>query len=1122
MEQHKIDIATFIHDLSDIPHSDILVNVADDSTQFIPTAVFFDEEFKLDIDASLKKVMQAAAQYRKEADINSLCYISHFIAWNVKDVQVRTPLFICPVDWKIQKTTGKFTGQLLTEQAEVNPFVRRQFRELCGVDLEGFEWNNPSGFIDQLKSVAAEQNLKIEVLDLSGLGNFHYHRYHILRELEGIQRADYSSSLVSELLGDGVSEPVDYTFPRDVLTPVDSDQLSVFDSFAKQNTIVHGPPGTGKSQVLINILGKSLFSGLNTLVVSEKKVALQVLEKKLSQHGLSAFSFTVHSQVRSRDLIAKLKSTWSFLESQVAEKKPNLRLSEQHLARLQLLLDRLNASDTFGGISYSELNNLRQPYIGKKVEFSSNVPELKQWLEWKGLFEELDYKWGSLKPIQGYKAAFFTSVSNDQLLENVKISLDKLKQLEPNLTLEKLQNLVAKLGRCQLIENEWYKSSVQIISKPKEEKKYVTQLERLHILKDELLSFETEKNNWKSEPSKTQLESWSKAERGWWKKRQRQKSIIACLKNKELDVEIALSNWNTYLHLKEQILGCESYFKQLGLPTESVHLIAHGVFLKQLKSDSSGELAELASWPEEQRRLLLQEQHELIRLSQQLTSYFELGANESIALFIKEKSETFETLLPFLNRLKELPNVFFRTLKLHASLSELEACIVHSNWKKIEAVFPELVDFDGDALKKLLGTIVHSQEVEAELFAHQLIENQRTQFTAFEQLLRTPSTKLKGADKLLKAELKKGKALLVREFAKSRSHLSIRELLEGDAQKWIQLMLPIWMATPNQVADHFPLKRHLFDVVVFDEASQIPLPSALGALYRSKRALVAGDSQQMSPSSYFGKASLSHDLLHQASFYYAPSKLRHHYRSAYTDLISFSNKHFYNNELIVYPSSVQKSVCFRHYSPNGRFENRRNSVEANDLASYLETVKWTNTIGIVAFSEEQLKAIWEACSQKVQDKITVGQENGTVFFKALEQVQGDEADILLISLGYARNEEDQFQMRFGPLNFENGYKRLNVLLTRAIQEMHFFLSVESSEFGISANESVNLLRRYLQQLENEQKESKLEFPYNLVPSILKGNKIMFNGITQHIPKATDLITFYQVLKFRGWELQFEL
>jgi hypothetical protein len=135
-------------------------------------------------------------------------------------------------------------------------------------------------------------------------------------------------------------------------------------------------------------------------------------------------------------------------------------------------------------------------------------------------------------------------------------------------------------------------------------------------------------------------------------------------------------------------------------------------------------------------------------------------------------------------------------------------------------------------------------------------------------------------------------------------------------------------------------------------------------------------------------------------------------------------------------------------------------------------------------------------------------------------VQGEECDRLVISLGYGRNVEGDFHMRFGPLNTKNGAKRINVLLTRAKRQIDFFSSVTSSDFKISDNEAVDLLRRFLAHIEmGFLPESSLEFPLNLRPEVKK-NVLTFSQIYQQISDAHELVTLVRVLENRGWRIQF--
>ena len=238
------------------------------------------------------------------------------------------------------------------------------------------------------------------------------------------------------------------------------------------------------------------------------------------------------------------------------------------------------------------------------------------------------------------------------------------------------------------------------------------------------------------------------------------------------------------------------------------------------------------------------------------------------------------------------------------------------------------------------------------------------------------------------------------------------------------------------------------------------------------------------------------------------------------DLISFSNQHFYTNELTAYSQKNAAIPIHHHYIENGKFIDRKNEIEAESVVKRIrEVIKLPGSVGVVAFSEEQLSMIWNLLSSDEKQALNNKIESNEGFFKALENVQGDECDSLIISFGYGKNEEDQFMMRFGPMNRENGRKRLNVLLTRAIKTIDFFCSVTSSDFKLTDNESINLIRKWIAFSESYKNELRYIFPINEQP-LITGKNLEFRSIHQSISSAKELHTFATVLSARGWNLKF--
>jgi superfamily I DNA and/or RNA helicase len=348
--------------------------------------------------------------------------------------------------------------------------------------------------------------------------------------------------------------------------------------------------------------------------------------------------------------------------------------------------------------------------------------------------------------------------------------------------------------------------------------------------------------------------------------------------------------------------------------------------------------------------------------------------------------------------------------------------------------------------------------------------------------------------------------------------------LESEAAHWISLLKPIWLSSPVQIAMDLPLIKNRFDVAIIDEASQLLLSHSLGTIYRSKQLIVAGDSMQMAPSAFFQRGnSNALTLLDQASFNLPQSPLKFHYRSQHEELIQFSNQHFYNNELIVLPSYPNYQAIASIYLPGNHYKDGTNLVEAQAAKNLLiEKLGLKDTrIGLVAFSEKQLKAIVSLCTAAERLAIEVALESDALFLKTAEQIQGDECDEIIISFGYGYNEDGRFDLRFGPLTQEGGDKRLNVLFSRAKRKIHFIHSVRAEDFPMSENPTIHVLKQWFSYVESTKTASdSLRIPH-VVDHQMDGREIRIQRWIDLSSNVFDLITYESILSARGWVIREE-
>ena len=340
--------------------------------------------------------------------------------------------------------------------------------------------------------------------------------------------------------------------------------------------------------------------------------------------------------------------------------------------------------------------------------------------------------------------------------------------------------------------------------------------------------------------------------------------------------------------------------------------------------------------------------------------------------------------------------------------------------------------------------------------------------------------------------------LVKHEAKKRRSHIPVRELLKR-AGATIQALKPCFMMSPMSVAQYLEPGRLEFDIVIMDEASQIKPEDAIGAIARSKQLVVVGDPEQLPPTTFFDRilgddefdedqlaAEQSESILDAVSNIFRKRSLKWHYRSRHESLIAFSNMQFYRSNLIVFPSIHAKSkeygIKFEYV--NGRFISRRNSIEAKGIVEALALQLLENpheSVGVVAMNAEQMEEIERTLESALEsDPVLAEAHNVSLhnkepfFIKNLENVQGDERDVIFISMTYGpENVNGNVRQNFGPINREYGYRRLNVLMTRSKKRMHVFSSMKSADINVRPESSrgVQALQAFLYYCETKRLDS---------------------------------------------------
>ena len=316
--------------------------------------------------------------------------------------------------------------------------------------------------------------------------------------------------------------------------------------------------------------------------------------------------------------------------------------------------------------------------------------------------------------------------------------------------------------------------------------------------------------------------------------------------------------------------------------------------------------------------------------------------------------------------------------------------------------------------------------------------------------------------------------LLHNEINKQKAHIPMRKLMQR-AGCSIQKIKPCFLMSPMTVAQYLTPGKLNFDLLIIDEASQMRTEDALGAAVRAKRIVVVGDPKQLPPTSFFeskkNEDEDEEDMLEEAimdralNFFRPPRRLKNHYRSRHESLIAFSNRHFYDDALVLFPSPGKNPDAqgIRLVEVGGTYASRSNMEEVKAvIEAVLEFMRKhrNHSLGVVAMNGEQKQLLEDEMDRVFSENLHAREYRETwqntlepFFVKNLESVQGDERDAIFISTVYGPDKNGVVKQNFGPINRANGHRRLNVLFTRAKKNMVIFTSLKPNDIRIAEHSS---------------------------------------------------------------------
>jgi very-short-patch-repair endonuclease len=828
----------------------------------------------------------------------------------------------------------------------------------------------------------------------------------------------------------------DYFF----MTPMDySQEMAVKSVNGSEQLVIYGPPGTGKSQTIANIISDGLAKGKKILMVSQKRAALDVIYNRISD--LNSKVVIIHDA--EKDKKAFYQKTADILEGITVKDNTSL---ESKVREKSLKIDEdMKALDNVGEILHGQRKNglsLQEMYVK-----SERIASREDWryedfriYREKGTFKEIKYH----KLIEAVEAsggsvaeAYFnyrSCIEENGLILRLRGDIDSFDIDEVS---EKIQVLLEQQGELRLNAGDGlhFHRLLNLLS------------EKSGHVDDALFWALTDEIN-----------------------REENSQLLVKLTGGSLWNPVNLINHGKN---KRQEEANRQEFDRRGAAI-SQELSAYSAAVKTF-ADKFDFLKKVLK-PEEMDNFL-----RLIYSKAPIDTYLKSVQGALV------RHEDFEVMKAKLSHITpEQATVMQYAFENSRDMKHYMSVL------KLIPEFSVLLEI-GEAEKENRGQLekYKSFSLLKEKISNLMKEKQRL----------IPQLVINKWDnklcKTIEINLAKEKELK-RQANKKRQLWPLRKYI-GEFRDILTDLFPCWLLSPETVSGIMPLEKGLFDLIIFDEASQMFVESAIPAIYRSNSIVVAGDDKQLKPTSMFmvriqeeeevedietAAALEEESLLDLAKVNYEYVHLNYHYRSKYDELINFSNYAFYNGRLEVSPNLIKSEVSrekpLERILVKGTWLDRRNKEEAERVvelvAETLKSRKENETLGIITFNINQKDLIDDLLEEKaaaddefkelynLEVSRLEGNEDVSLFVKNIENVQGDERDIIIFSTAYARNEKGKVSVNFGSLSSEGGENRLNVAVSRARKKIYVVTSIEPEELEVEGvkNNGPKLFKKYLQ------------------------------------------------------------
>jgi very-short-patch-repair endonuclease len=1149
----------------------------------------------------------------EEGGSNTLFLALGMLRWKENpddDRTYRAPLILIPVELTRKSARAPIKLKQLSNEVplfnmtlieflyrEQNIYLN-QFRDALPEDESGVDVNL---IWDTVRSAISEQP-GYEVVEELCLGSFSFAKYLMWKDLkdriDDLKENPFVKHLVDHphdayqqdanfVLQDEVDDKIN---PENVFTPLncDSSQLVTVEASGRtQDFVLEGPPGTGKSETIANIISHNMAIGRRVLFVAEKMAALQVVYRRLEKVGLDHLCLELHSNKANKKAVLDQLRVAVEQREEVASKGwvESVRTLKAKRDHLNAYVSALHAKSIFElsvreAISRDVLyKNTHKLDLGwdRGIE-SAPAPDAARLDVMLQAVRDLAIAYNDVAQVdpgpfamikaRSWSNAWQTSVISclkkfDDVVSNLCMSSAILaSSFNINLKGASIRDILKIRQLSELIDLAESHSFGFVLKKGA--KQNLESLGQLAKLKKELDGYITSighgvsPNVLENTPIEGWVERYNATKNSWFK---------LFFEKIKINGEAKLLGYSKFrdLDILDEIAKAAQVHKQIGATSEAFEedAIWEGWETPPEKLENSKvacdrafiDLSHLLKIAEDNAVFLggvksqLVDNRDFLHASKAISQNHEVKENIKRYQDLEEEAKglNIEFILdvPFSEANKHINEVVANEPKLKAWAEWVAAKDTATKFKLnnlvsgLESRIILSEDAEGQVLtafcRWLAPQLIDQNEVLREFKAsshEQMIVEFRHLDT---KVTKTTSAYISAinADKVPNpnsSDAPKEFGILSKELQKKTKHKPVRSLIQEMGTSLLEIC-PCLMMSPLSVAQFLPSDFNGFDLVVFDEASQMTTWDSVGAIARGKNVIVVGDPKQMPPTNFFqGTVDVDNpdeedleSILDQALAARLPHlRLKGHYRSRHETLIAFSNSKYYDNSLITYPSSDTKESAVTLHRVNGIYakgKDRNNPIEAkavvDEIVQRLRNPSENNkTIGVVTLNTEQQRTIEDLLDDarrqypEIETFFHSTDDYDGVFVKNLESVQGDERDVIILSLGYGPTESGArtMSMNFGPLNKSGGERRLNVAITRATSEVLLFSSFDSSMIDLSRTsaQAVEDLKHYL------------EFAEKGPISLAEQTSAKY-GVDQFDSDFEEAVA--RALRDKGWEVQ---